>query len=956
MLIRVTCESCHFTFKVSARFAGKRGRCPNPECGARYIVPATTDPAPAETSDSADHSDRPHADESRTASRSASASQKTRPRRPAENRTETASPKATSAKQTSTGQTTRRAGSRTQSAAGRRARVASATGSRAASGSSPEQTATARSWIRQRLSSRLTWGVSGASLALMCLLLMVAATFRSGPKTSHAAQEPEAAATTPQQAAERQATRTAAIVADYNQHVKPFLQKYCIDCHDIESQEAGLAFDKLPPSADSTHDREVWKKTLAMLEVGAMPPADHDPQPAKAELDRVISWIGDSLLPVDCEIVRDPGRVTIRRLNRAEYNNTIRDLVGVDFRPADDFPSDDVGYGFDNIGDVLSLPPLLLEKYLDAAEQITAKAIIPDPDALRKQHFPVAELQSGNASRRNGELWLNSSGSITAPIRVRTEGRYALRAEALATQAGPDLAKLEFRIDGKKVDTVEVRGHRKRGVYEVTAKVPRGAKRLEAAFVNDYYMPEAKNPNQRDRNLGVVWLELEGPLGVEDGGLPESHRRLITARPDKDRSVEDAAEQVLKPFATRAFRRPVTIDELQSFVRLVKFVVDQEETYERGIQVAVQAILVSPHFLFRIETDRQPDNPDAVHEVTDYQLASRLSYFLWSSMPDQELFDLASRGELRQPEVLRKQVQRMLADDRATALVDNFASQWLNLRMLDEHEPDKTTFKQFSDELKQDMRRETELFFEEVMRKDRSILDFLTARYTFVNERLANHYGMPGVKGNNFRRVELTGNRRIGVLTHASILTLTAYPTRTSPVIRGKWILENILGTPPPPPPPDVPVLEVAQQESPEASLREQLVLHRTDPNCASCHKVMDPLGFGFENFDAIGRWREKDGKHPIDASGELPGGAKFSGPVELVNLLIKRQDDFARALSEKMLTYALGRGLEHYDQCAVQEIARTLKQDDYRFSTLVLEIVQSDPFLKRRGDDGGQP
>ncbi|MCA9071681.1 MAG: DUF1592 domain-containing protein, partial [Planctomycetaceae bacterium] len=415
---------------------------------------------------------------------------------------------------------------------------------------------------------------------------------------------------------------------------------------------------------------------------------------------------------------------------------------------------------------------------------------------------------------------------------------------------------------------------------------------FEAAFINDYYNPKAKNRRDRDRNLYVRKLELV-PTEISLDQLPKSHRQIIFVTPDKDLAPKAATEQILRRFIGRAFRRPALDEEVEKFTELAMFARSNEETFERGIQLAVTGILVSPHFLFRVESQAQPENAERIQPISDYDLASRLSYFLWSTMPDEELLSLAAQGKLREPKVLEQQTRRMLADKKSQALVDNFATQWLNLRNLDEVSPDPKRFPTFDDKLRQDMQRETEEFFSAIMREDRSVMEFLSANFTYLNQRLAEHYGISGVKGEEFQKVSLAGIPRAGVLTQASILTLTSNPTRTSPVKRGKWILENMLNEPPPPPPPNVPELEEVAKEKPGMSLRKQLEIHRESPTCASCHNLMDPIGLGFENFDAIGKWRDKDGKLPVDASGELPGHQKFNGPIELINLLKKKEPQF---------------------------------------------------------------
>ena len=747
----------------------------------------------------------------------------------------------------------------------------------------------------------------------------------------------------------------------WKQTVLPWVKKYCADCHGSETQEGGLDLVRLVGLEATSVTRATWRKVAHQVDLGLMPPEDSDPRPTDAENKAVTAALQTTFFEVDCEIVHDPGRVTIRRLNRAEYNNTIRDLVGVDFEPAKDFPSDDVGYGFDSIGDVLSLPPLLMEKYLSAAERITDAAIlVGDPSQLTKQHFDAKNLKAaGGAGGVRGEFRsINSVGAVFEKFRFRQPGRYIIRVRAQADQAGPDKAKFAIVFAGKTIATHEIEGHLEPAEFETEIEIggdsgrKTGEYQIDARFLNDYYMPQAKNPKDRDRNMGVAWLEVQGPLGVETP-WPETHTRIVFVTPGPELTTAEAASQILQKFATRAWRRPVNTAEVAGIVRLVEAAVGDGEPFEQAIQYGVQAVLVSPHFLFRIEQTPIPDDPTRKHQIGDYELASRLSYFLWSSMPDEELFRLAGAGTLAQPDVLRAQVRRMLADDRARALVTNFGGQWLNLRNLADVTPDRKQFPDFNDELRGDMRRETEEFFAAIVRNDGSILDFLDGRYTFLNERLAKHYGIAGVAGGEFRRVSLADTQRAGVLTHASILTLTSDPTKTSPVKRGKWILENILGTPPPPPPADVPELAATEKANPKATLREQLALHLLNPTCASCHQVMDPLGFGFENFDAIGRWRDTDRKQPIDASGELPGGDTFNGPVELAGVLRQRRKQFSSHFSRALLTYALGRGLEYYDECTIEQLTDSLEQNEYRFSALVTAIVQSDPFLMRRGEGG---
>lgn len=733
--------------------------------------------------------------------------------------------------------------------------------------------------------------------------------------------------------------------------VAPFLETHCFDCHGDDDGDAGLNLAVYTSASDLTEHRKTFEKIFRMINSGAMPPGDFEPLPEDDDREVVATWLEDKLFNFDCKVVNDPGRPTIQRLNRAEYNNTIRDLVGVDFKPADDFPSDDVGEGFDNIGDVLSLSPLLLEKYLKAAEQITARAIVSDdyskPRTLTKRGLNLSK--AGHAHDSGDDfVAILSAGEARADFKLAATGDYVIRIEAKATQAGRDeLAKMEFRVNGDPVHVVDVPGKKVVGQFEFKTRLQAGDVRIAGRFIND------KMIKRQDRNLYVRQIQLIGPENAEQPTYPALHQRLVFAVPGAGKSVKQAATEVLQTFAKRAFRRAVSGDEVQKYVGLVERIASQDDgSYNEGIAVAMQAILVSPHFLFRVETDSRPDDPTNGHKVNQYELASRLSYFIWSSMPDDELIKLADRGQLQNPDTLTKQITRMLRDKKSRALTENFATQWLNLRVLDELTPDPDQFKTFNAKLKADMIRETEMLFESIVKDNRPITDFIDANYSFINERLAKHYDIRGVKGNNFRRVSLKGSGRAGVLTHASVLTLTSNPTRTSPVKRGKWILENLLNDAPPDPPADVPDLDETAKEHPGMTLREQLALHRESPTCASCHKTMDPLGFGFERFDAVGKIRSlADGK-PIDPSGELPSGESFSGALELVQIVKERREQFCRCLAEKMMTYALGRGLDYYDRCAIDQIYGRLDENELRFSSLVEGIVLSKPFLERRGEE----
>ena len=736
---------------------------------------------------------------------------------------------------------------------------------------------------------------------------------------------------------------------DVTKSLQPFLKNYCLDCHGEDTQEAGIRVDQLKDSQQLLTERKDWERVYRMINSSIMPPGDHDPMPTAEERSQVTDFLHEQLFNFDCELVDNPGRSTVQRLNRSEYNNTIRDLFGIDIRPADKFPADDVGEGFDNIGDVLSLPPLLLEKYLDAAE-VVADAVVFKEAAVRKktQTFTGDQLKATEKDTNvlSGFRVLSSNGELFTDVKVPVEGEYRLRIVAAADQAGDEKAKFELLIGEKKLTEWSVKDHRKPQTFERKVKLRKGNNRIAAKFVNDFYDPKAEG--RKDRNFGVGEVSVHGPLEGTGALVRAVNPDFVTDRPNSNRTVEEAAANVLRPVMQKAFRRPVSQSEVQRYARLVKAsMTDDEQAWPLALSAGLQAILVSPDFLFRPE--EEPKTGQTERQLNDFEVATRLSYFLWSSTPDDQLLDLASKGRMRTPTVLRTEIRRMLKDERSEALVKNFAGQWLNLRNLDNANPSRKEFRDFNDDLRNDMRRETELLFAAIMREDRSIEELIGAEYTFVNRRLAQFYGIEGVFGNDFERVSLKGTRRSGVLTHASILTLTSNPRRTSPVKRGKWILENIFGEAPPPPPPDVPELEETAKINPKASMREQMAQHRADPGCAACHQLMDPLGLALENFDAVGKWRDRDRGRKIDASGTLPSGKTFSGPEELVAIVKERREKFFRTFTEKMLIYAIGRGTEYYDKCTVDDALSELKRRGFRFSAVVESIVLSDPFLKRR-------
>ncbi|MFZ0591340.1 MAG: DUF1592 domain-containing protein [Bryobacteraceae bacterium] len=752
----------------------------------------------------------------------------------------------------------------------------------------------------------------------------------------------------------------------FEQTVAPFVKQNCAMCHNEQLKTGGLVLTKYHDVSDMLRDRDLWEKVVRRVRSGEMPPKGL-PRPKPEAISSVTNWIEAQFAEADRTTPQDPGRLTAHRLNRVEYNNTIRDLVGVHFKPAADFPADDSGYGFDNIGDVLSVSPVLMEKYLNAATKIANRAIPSDalPRPTRIRYSPEHEMNDDGMSLDNKfEFPAEGDYEIQAAVSGRKES-FHIR----VLLDGKQIFENDVLIEKDKPRSYETRLHVPYGEHVVTALMtPRQptpeevvtAQKLKAEADAAYQRALAKHPEDaaqiaKQRALSnpptfVDALEVRGPYNPLRPPLPESYRRIFVCGHAPGHHTEECARRDLAHLARLAYRRPVTDSEVREVTNLVASAQKQGMTFEQAMRVGVEAILVSPNFLFRIERDPKPDDPTAVHSVNDYELASRLSYFLWSSMPDEHLLDLADQHKLRQPEVLNAEVQRMLQDPKSNALIENFAGQWLELRNLDSIRPDPEEFPQFNAQLRKAMYTETEMFVTAVVREDRSILDFLDGKYTFLNERLAQFYGIPGVTGNEFRRVSLDGTERSGVITQASVLTVTSYPTRTSPVLRGKWILENVLNAPPPPPPPGVGSID-AQGGPLSGTMRQQMEKHRASPMCAGCHTRMDPLGFALENYNAVGQWRTHDGNFPIDASGTLPNGRKFDGPAELKSILASNKQAFAQCITEKLMTYALGRGLEEYDRRAEDSITAQLAANGYRFSALITGIVNSAPFQMGRGD-----
>ena len=750
------------------------------------------------------------------------------------------------------------------------------------------------------------------------------------------------------------------------------LATYCVTCHNERTRTAGLMLDKL----DLGHiaaDAETWEKVVRKLRGGMMPPQGM-PRPDQAAIDGFASAL-ETALAREALARPNPGRASLHRLNRTEYENVVRDLLDLEIDATALLPADDESYGFDNIADVLKVSPSLLEQYLSASHVVSSLAV-GDPATSPISHvYPVAPDLSQDDHIEG--LPLGTRGGLLIRHNFPLDAEYQFSVKLLRNIVGYMTGlewphQLEISIDGERVflapvggpddnkmsdENMSAAGDKIDERLKVRVPVRAGPRSIGVTFIRKTAAEsdEPLQPHTRDHDLQnmngiprIDYVDVRGPYEATGPGDTPSRRRIFICRPASAREEVPCARSILSTVARRAYRRPVSDAEVDA---LVGFYQDGRKpaNFEAGIQNALRLILASPAFLFRAEPDPPNAAAGTVYKLGDLELASRLSFFLWSSIPDDQLLAVAAQGKLKDPSVLDRQVRRMLADPRAEALAKNFAGQWLFLRNLRSHLPDNSEFPDFDDNLRQAFRHETELLFDSILHEDRSVLDLLNADYTFVDERLARHYGIPNVYGSRFRRVTLTDENRRGLLGQGSVLTVTSYPNRTSPVLRGKWILENILGTPPPPPPPNVPALTENGEDGQTRSVRERLEEHRKNPVCASCHRVMDPLGFSLENFDAVGQWRTREEGGTVDASGQLADGSKVDGPVSLRQALIKRPEQFVGTLTEKLMTYGLGRGLEYYDMPTVRAIARDAGRSDYRFSSIVMGIVKSTPFQMKK-------
>jgi len=744
---------------------------------------------------------------------------------------------------------------------------------------------------------------------------------------------------------------------------------YCDTCHFGPKARAKLNLENLD-LAHLDRNGETWEKVLRKLRSREMPPAGM-PKPTAASYDTLVKSIEDERGRL-AQVNPNPGRPTLHRLNRTEYANAIRDLLALDVDVSEMLPADDIGYGFDNIGDVLQVSPVLLERYLSAARKISRSAVGDMTLQPAYQTYAVHHALTQN-ERLTGEAPAGSRGGTAIHHFFPVDGTYEIAVNLQRSRDDEYLGfererKLDLRLDDQRLQLFTIPKSEKKIVLgggkppdsnlRVRLSVKAGERDIAATFLKDTVLKEGIIDKIRSDDVtqyfeGVGAITVAGPFNVEGPGQTATRDKIFICRPSKSADEEACAEKILNNLAHHAYRRPVSSDDMPQLLALYKQGA-ADGGFDAGIRLALQKILVSPEFLFRAEVDPANAAPGSVYRISDVELASRLSFFLWSSIPDDELLGLAEKGQLHDPAVLKAQVTRMMNDERAESLVKNFVGQWLFLRNIQRIAPDTTTFPSFDENLRQAMATETEMLVQSQVKEDRSVADLLTTDYTFLNQRLAEHYGIKGIYGAEFRRVKIDDPKRYGLLGQASILAVTSYPNRTAPTIRGKWVLEQLLGTPPPPPPANVPSLK-DDLTTQKLTMRERMEAHRSNPACASCHKMMDSLGFALDNFNGIGGWRDSTGPGtgPIDASGTLPDGTAFTGPEGLREVLIKKRGMFIETFTERLLTYALGRGVEEYDLPVVRKIVRDSSTDNQKWSSIILGILNSTPFQMRRVKDG---
>ena len=728
------------------------------------------------------------------------------------------------------------------------------------------------------------------------------------------------------------------------------LTKYCVTCHNEKLRTAGLMLDKADIDYPASNTA-IWEKVIRKLRTREMPPA-RMPRPDDATYDSLANYL-ESALDQAAAKRPNPGRPTVYRLNRSQYGNAIRDLFDLEIDTASLLPADDSGYGFDNIGDVLTVSPMLLEKYLTAAATISRLAVGDHSISPTSADYQIRP-DTVQTERETLDLPVGSRGGIAIRHYFPLDAEYVLKVrlqrgkDGTTIVGGSQQRQLDIRLDGERLKLFIVGGDNiSDDGLEVRAPVKAGLHLVAATFLKDTVKPEGVLDTTTNQAFfeGIGGVSVAGPYLAKGPGDTASRHKIFICHPFSSKSEEPCARKIITNVAHRAYRRRINADEIPALLAPYKAARNNGTggSFEDGIRMALQRILVSPYFIFRVETDPVGVASGAAYRVSDVELASRLSLFLWSTIPDNELLNLAERGRLKDSAVLEQQVKRMLADPRANTLVSNFINQWLYLRNMESVLPDPAAFPGFDENLRAALGKETDLFFESMLREDRGILDMLSADYSFLNERLARHYGISGIQGSEFRRVSLTDEARKGLLGKGSVLMVTSYPNRTSPTLRGKWLLENVLGSPPPPPPPTVPSLREDQGVQ-ALTMRQRMELHQSNPACSGCHASMDPLGYALENFDGLGRWRAT-----IDSSGILPDGTRVDGPIGLRNVLLSKKDQFVMTVTERLLTYALARGVEPFDMPAVRKIVRDAASNDYHWSALIMGVVNSVPFQMRR-------
>jgi hypothetical protein len=770
-------------------------------------------------------------------------------------------------------------------------------------------------------------------------------------------------------------------ISEYRQ----ILDQYCVTCHNSQLKTANLLLDRANLH-DVSEDGMLWEKVVRKLRTGSMPPAGM-PRPEETVLNNVAAFL-EQQLDIHAANVGDPGKPIIRRLNRTEYGNAVSDLLAVEFDEHERLPNDDSGYGFDTVGEALSISPLLTEAYLSTARKISQMAVgDEDINPYIAEYKISRELLQNN--RMSEDLPFGTRGGTVVEHFFPLDGEYLIKIRLQRNNDNyirglGEPHQLDVRLDGALLESYRIGGEHvgkssplysfinkdyigepAQENYEFTAddglelrlNIKAGTRKFGVAFLKMIYEPEGeKLPRQSYAELfafkggepGVDTVSISGPFDPSGTGNTPSRSKIFNCFPNASSQEADCASKILSTLARRAYRRPLEQIDVETLLKFYA-VGYKQGGFEEGIRTGIQGILVSPHFLFRIEREPKIMASGIASQVNDLDLASRLSFFIWSSIPDEELLTLAEIGQLTDPIIFEEQVKRLLSDQRSKALVQNFTEQWLGLRKIDGIVPDPKVFPYFDDSLRSALKQEMLLLAENIARQDRSLLEFLSADYTYVNQRLAEHYNIPDIYGSGFRKISLADMNRKGILGKGSVLTVTSYANRTSPTLRGKWVMDNILGTPPPEPPPNIPALGEEQVGGKTLTMRERMEKHRVNPICATCHKRMDPLGFAMDNFNAIGEWREYEGTTPIDPTGVLPDGRLIAGPAELTEILLERPEQFLHTVTEKLLIYALGRGLTYHDQSVVRKIIRESAGEDYRWSAIILGIVNSMPFQMRR-------